>query len=118
MKNGDWRVNRSPSMTFESRKKKYYDKKQEVFDALGNVCNHCGHTDVRVLQIDHVNGGGSKEYKTKSGTSYLYHVLKLVDTGQYQLLCANCNWIKRHTNDEVPKVSHMREAKLARYYKE
>ena len=38
--------------------------------------------------------------------------------GEYQLLCANCNWIKRHTNDEVPKVSHMREAKLARYYKD
>lgn len=52
------------------------------------------------LQIDHVNGGGKKEHnRYKSGTSYLKKVL--VDTeGKYQLLCANCNWIKRHRKNE------------------
>ena len=27
-------------------------------------------------------------------------VIKEKDSGKYQLLCANCNWIKRHKNKE------------------
>lgn len=46
MKDGDWRVNRSPSLTFEAKKELYYRKKAEIFDALGNKCKHCGHEDI------------------------------------------------------------------------
>lgn len=30
-----------------------------------------------------------------------YHLRAIMDTtGKYQLLCANCNWIKRHEKGE------------------
>lgn len=101
MKNGDWRVNRSPSMTYEGKRNSYEDKKQEVFYILGQECSNCGFSDIRALQIDHVNGGGSKARKSHSGTSGLYFVLNNIHL--FQILCANCNWIKRHENKEQPK---------------
>ena len=59
-----------------------------------------GCTDKRCLQIDHVFGGGKQELKKISRDVYLRKVLADVD-GLYQLLCANCNWIKRFTNEEI-----------------
>jgi hypothetical protein len=99
--------------------KKYYAKNAQslekyrlelriqVIEKLGGKCANpfnfphpdwCN--DWRCLQIDHVNGGGHKEHnKYKSGTSFLKKVL--ADTkGDYQLLCANCNWIKRFEKGE------------------
>lgn len=101
MKNGDWRINRSPSMLPSARKAKHQALRAEIFQLLGGICCKCGFSDERALQIDHVEGGGCQEIKVKKGTSYLYHVRKHIDTGRYQLLCANCNWIKRHENGEV-----------------
>lgn len=99
MKNGDWRIDRSPSMLPSAKKDKYHSMRAAVFMALGGVCKRCTFSDIRALQIDHVHGGGQQEFKRKSGISYLYHVLKHLESGNYQLLCANCNWIKRHEND-------------------
>jgi hypothetical protein len=104
---------------YKDYRKNYYKKQREflekyrlelrmkVIEKLGGKCANpynlphpdwCN--DPRCLQIDHVNGGGKKEHeKYKSGTSYLKKVL--ADTkGEYQLLCANCNWIKRYENKE------------------
>ncbi|MDD3412375.1 MAG: hypothetical protein PHY47_00055 [Lachnospiraceae bacterium] len=108
MKNGDWRINRSPSMTYEAKKEFYKNKRLEVINALGDKCCRCNFDDLRVLQIDHINGGGSQERKTKSGTSYLYHVLK--NLSKYQLLCANCNWIKRYEEDP-PQIGNRQPLK-------
>lgn len=60
-----------------------------------------GCTDLRCLQIDHKDGGGSKERK-KEGSYSMYKKM-LADAEvlkRYQLLCANCNWIKRNVNSE------------------
>lgn len=69
---------------------------------LGGKCVSCGIADIRVLQIDHVNGGGSKERKGVGPRTHLQRVLRSIANGErhYQLLCANCNWIKRHENRE------------------
>lgn len=53
--------------------------------------------DIRCLQIDHVNNDGFKERNALTNSSYLKKVLADKE-GNYQLLCANCNWIKRHIN--------------------
>ena len=45
-------------------------RRREVLTALGGQCVQCGIADYRVLQIDHVNGGGSKEHKTMSRTTF------------------------------------------------
>lgn len=87
----------------EERKRvlQYISKTSEI------KCAHCGLTDVRALQIDHINGGGNQEAKTKfrSNTQFGYwkYILSLPrEEAQkiYQPLCANCNMIKVFTNSE------------------
>ena len=70
-------------------------ERNEVVRKLGNRCVICGLDDVRVLQVDHVNGGGEKERRTKR-TSQMYKEVLAGVRSDLQLLCANCNWIKRH----------------------
>ena len=70
-----------------------------VIDLLGGRCQKCGFTDRRTLQIDHINGGGGKELKIVQvrwgRVRYLQSILSMQNPEiKYQLLCANCNWIK------------------------
>ncbi len=64
----------------------------KVQEALGGQCAHCGITDHRVLEIDHINGGGRQE-QLRIG---VYGIRKkiLEDSTGYQLLCSNCHTIK------------------------
>ena len=79
----------------------------QLFDILGATkCVRCGFTDIRTLQLDHKNGGGSKDKFAKyRGTKqlYRYYINHPEEAKEkYQILCANCNWIKRYENHEVP----------------
>lgn len=84
--------------------------KKKIFKLFGNKCanpfniNHGEFlSEIRCLQIDHVNGGVTKERaKSKSTVKYYELILEKIKAGSkdYQLLCANCNWIKRTTNNE------------------
>lgn len=70
----------------------------KIHAALGNACAHCGFVDARALQIDHVEGGGGKELRKSGNRRFYYRKVWLsLEAGErvYQLLCANCNWIKR-----------------------
>ena len=55
------------------------------------------------MPLDHVNGGGFAEYRKYNGYSRLYKKILGDTEGRYQLLCANCNWIKRYENNEVKR---------------
>jgi len=89
---------------------KYLQKlRMEIFQLLGNKCSNpnclipgrC--SDLRCLQIDHINGGGNQERKEAGGTFPYYRlILKKLKEGSldYQLLCANCNWIKKCEQNE------------------
>ncbi len=87
--------------TTRQREREYRAKYQHlIFDLLGSKCSWCGITDLRVIQIDHVNGGGTAERKKpgqKSRWNYYRGIFGEISAGSknYQLLCANCNWIKR-----------------------
>ena len=70
-----------------------------VVKMLGDKCVHCGMTDQRCLQIDHIDGGGVRESRSLSSTGIIAKAKRLKGKG-YQLLCSNCNWIKR---DGIPK---------------
>lgn len=71
----------------------------QVLLLLGGVCVRCGFTDHRALQIDHCRGGGRKDRaETVNTVAFLRRVRaswNAGERGKYQLLCANCNWIKR-----------------------
>ena len=75
-----------------------HKSRQEVVDLLGGKCKRCGFTDIRALQIDHINGGGYKEIRDISSKQRLKLVIEAIKNkvNKYQLLCANCNWIKRY----------------------
>lgn len=65
-----------------------------VLEKFGNRCATCGFNDIRALQLDHINGGGGKENQL-IGNVAVYRKALRGDSG-YQVLCANCNWIKRY----------------------
>lgn len=71
----------------------------EALKKLGNKCVSCGYSDIRALHIDHVNNDGYKERNIRKSLNRKI-ALELVDINRYQLLCANCNWIKRLENNE------------------
>lgn len=68
------------------------------------TCAKCGFDDIRALSIDHIDGGGvqhRKEIKRSSGKDF-YQWLKSSDyPNNFQVLCMNCQFIKRYENDEV-----------------
>jgi hypothetical protein len=87
--------------------------RERIVTLLGGRCNssECrwvgidgiqGCDDLRCLQIDHIFGNGREEALLK-GNSYQQYKQILDDPdkrSKYQLLCANCNWIKRRVNNE------------------
>src|SRR5882757_8966042 len=63
---------------------------------LGGKCAACGYDTVGpALQIDHVNGDGAQKRKTNGAPRAVLQAALLDEDGRYQLLCANCNQIKR-----------------------
>ncbi len=64
-----------------------------------NQCKHCGFKDARTLQIDHIEGGG--EIHRSKITQYFYtYLIKNEFPSGLQVLCANCQQIKMHNNNE------------------
>lgn len=81
--------------------------RQKIRDAvlafLGNKCFRCGFEDKRALQIDHVFSDGAKDRKRFKNPYQLYKIVLKDKSNRYQLLCANCNWIKRYENNELAR---------------
>lgn len=86
-------------------RKKYYMMKNEVFSHYSPElkCRQCGFSDIRALSIDHIEGGGRKHLQDNdiwSGTG-LYLWLKRNNYPEgFQVLCMNCQAIKRSINNE------------------
>ena len=87
----------------------------DTLQFLGGKCSRCGFSDVRALQIDHINGGGSKElqsYRNSYRRMAYYEKVRQTPPGTYQILCANCNWIKMSENKEFPHAKRTTSATL------
>jgi hypothetical protein len=89
---------------------RYYQRlKEKVMRHYSNgtmACAKCGFTDMRALSIDHLNGKGADERRRLFGNRgyagrNMYLWLQRNDFPEgYQVLCANCQWIKRAENKE------------------
>lgn len=92
---------------------KYYNRKKlynsnlwkeirlKTMQVLGGVkCKKCGFDDYRALHIDHINGGGKKHKKSFSSNK-TYHKYIMDNPQEFQVLCANCNFIKKSENKEI-----------------
>lgn len=80
--------------------KEYTTKlKKLIYEILGDKCVKCGFDDKRALQMDHINNDGYKE--RWAGTNDANRYLKVLkDPSRFQILCANCNWIKRYEKED------------------
>ena len=76
-------------------KKRREELRGRAIERLGGKCTSCGFSDFRALQIDHINGDGIKDRARNSGNAYFYNRIAFGDLRKYQLLCANCNIIKK-----------------------
>ena len=79
--------------------RKYYnDKKREVLShySPNMICVVCGESNLNVLTIDHINGGGGKHLKSIGGNIYYWLRRNNYPSG-YQVLCMNCNWLRRES---------------------
>jgi 5-methylcytosine-specific restriction endonuclease McrA len=79
-----------------TRRIRYWEKKRKIIESLGGCCTDCGISDIRVLEIDHINPANKS--KPAHG-NYPHHVrFKLweKEMDNLQLLCANCHRIKTH----------------------
>lgn len=85
----------------EKRRNNNMKRRLEILSLFGRVCARCGFKDWRALQIDHVNGGGTTARKIlPHSNSALLKIIK-ANPGRFQVLCANCNWIKRCEKGEL-----------------
>lgn len=75
--------------------------REDALNVIGSRCCRCGESDIDVLQIDHVSGGGRQEIISLGSHNSLYKKVIRDSGAGYQCLCANCNWIKKLENDEV-----------------
>lgn len=80
----------------KSRRNRRAKLRKEILEKLGNKCCLCSFDDKRILEIDHIYGGGNQEiksFKNKNWNQYLAHVLKSIEKNEkkYRLLCPNCN---------------------------
>ncbi len=69
--------------------------KREVMEAYGGCkCSHCPETDLRFLEIDHIDGGGRKHLREEigSGGHNFYQWLKRNNyPNGFRVLCRTCN---------------------------
>lgn len=86
----------------------------DLITLLGAKCLFCDFSDIRALQLDHIHGGGTKELDKNGNVSMYYYYLKHPEEAKekLQVLCANCNWIKRVKNDELPKTGRPRTVRI------
>jgi len=104
-----WREANTERVRASARKgvRKYTQKlKLKVVEHYSNAtmeCAGCGISDIRVLSIDHINGKGNLQRRkigVRSGHMFWSWLIKNNFPPGYQVLCMNCQWIKRHTNNE------------------
>ena len=85
------------------RNKQTYSRlRGELMNILGNKCVRCGFSDNRALQLDHINGKGRREIMVLGSYRMIRKYSKdiVLAKENLQILCANCNWIKRNENGE------------------
>ena len=84
-----------------SQQKRFHKVRREIIQLLGGRCSRCGYDeDWRVFQVDHVKGFPTEDDRRISRNPYRLRRDILNNPTKYQLLCANCNQIKRYQNHE------------------
>lgn len=67
------------------------------------MCCRCGCDDVSILQINHINGGGSRECRTGTPSFYGRILSGRRTISDLNILCAVCNWLD-HVERTHPEI--------------
>lgn len=71
-------------------------RRMKVLEAYGCKCNYCGYDKPLALEVDHIFNDGRQERKEKKIKDfYRFLIQNNYPKDRYQLLCANCNYIKQ-----------------------
>lgn len=79
--------------------------RDQLFEVLGGAkCIRCGFSDKRALHFDHIDGGGTAEFRKKKDYSYYRKYIDQPELARktFQVLCANDNAIKRTERYKAP----------------
>lgn len=71
--------------------------RQQVLRHYGGVCTctcSCQETRLKLLQLDHVCGGGNKERQSNRGMKWYRTLLNTPNREDLQVLCVKCHWEK------------------------
>ena len=101
----------NPTKTQIRKREQHKNRRVKAMEFLGGVfCKDCGFTDYRALDIEHKNGRGRKEMKEIGGSGIINKIINdSFCLGEYQVLCANCNTIKKVVNDETVRKHNKKE---------
>ena len=69
----------------------YQRLREKLFRIYGGQCSCCQESETLFLELDHVYGGGAKEYQTRHPTEVYREVVKNGKSNKYTILCSNCN---------------------------
>lgn len=81
----------------QSRKAKVREK-LKLFTMYGSECSMCGFSDMRALSLDHVKDNGNEERRQIGERGVYRRAKELYRPDEYQILCMNCQFIKRSVN--------------------
>ena len=65
--------------------------RERLFAGYGGQCVCCGEKQFEFLALDHVEGGGRQERKTKSTQQIALQAIRENFPSKYRILCHNCN---------------------------
>lgn len=85
-----------------------------VINKLGGKCARCGNTDLRVLEVNHINGGGREELRHIHPVDFYQSIANNTRmTNDLNVLCGNCNFEYTHKviSAEVTTLSVLDELK-------
>ena len=105
---------------------RYKISSHDAIATLGGKCIKCEMANRKCLIIDHINGDGCMERHLKDFSkealynciyyAFRYNITEAIDMikQRYQVLCANCNMIKKEDNNENGDILHQLQYSDAR----
>lgn len=85
----------------QSVRENYSKCREKIIAAYRSICACCGEHEPMFLELDHINGGGAKDYREAKSPLTLYRrVVKEGFPDHFRLLCSNCNR-GRHRNGGI-----------------
>lgn len=78
--------------------KRQFRLRLSLIKMLGGKCVKCGIDNPFLLCFDHINGDGYQDRKSRSSNGLLASIARPPE--RFQLLCHNCNYLKKLENQE------------------